>query len=494
MIWAGAANGVYRSLNGGTSWQAANTGLDCQVAALALDTDATLYAGCFVDPQAPAPVPPALFVSHDLGLTWHSAVSGLPALGVTALLADGAGNVWAGTQNAGVYRTTTGGHRWSAAGAGTAGQLIGALAESPHQSALLLAGGGYGVVGGPGQDGPGVFRTTSSGALWTLASAGPDATSISTVVADPVISGLLTAIDTSTGVYRSTSGGASWRLLDGGLPAVGSTNQLQLAGDTAVSGRLYIEETLGDENLLFRHGSVATTSWKPLTNVPATCASPLVAGAQGQLFLGAFDGHGSSVCASSDVGATWTVGALGPIAVFSVAVAPSDPTRVYASGPALGAAPPHDRASAGLSIPTFFRSEDGGVTWTGVSMIASTALAVDPLDADVVYAAAGGGLQRSSDGGATWETLLTGSATSVWVNPHTPSTLFVATPSSGSAIPSPAPSLSVSNDSGATWSPLTGGLPPNVSVTDLAFDATNPSLVYAATAGGGIFTIQYPAP
>jgi hypothetical protein len=80
------------------------------------------------------------------------------------------------------------------------------------------------------------------------------------------------------------------------------------------------------------------------------------------------------------------------------------------------------------------------------------------------------------------------------VNPHTPSTLFVATPSSGSAIPSPAPSLSVSDDSGATWSPLTTGLPPNVSVTDLAFDATNPSLVYAATAGGGIFTIQYPAP
>jgi hypothetical protein len=485
LVWAGSENGVYRSLDAGAHWTRTTSGLACLVTSLAIDSANTLYAGCYVDPLLTTPVPPALFVSFDLGLTWHAAVRGLAARGVTSLLADSSGTVWAGTQNAGVFRTADGGRRWSAAGTGTQGQSIGALARSPHRPSLLLAGSGHFLNATLPQEGPGVFRTTSSGALWTLAGPGPDATSIVALVADPVTPGILSALDVTAGVFRSLSGGALWQPLNGGLPVPAGSGLLDLAGDTAVSRRLYLAGQVNGENVLYQDHSAALP-WQRLSHVPAGCSSPLTAGADGKLFLGAFGGQGGSVCASADGGTTWTMGAVGFIFVTSIAVAPSEPARVYAAGILASHAPP---------TPTFFRSDDGGVTWSGVSSLSPTgehALAVDPQDADLVYAATGG-VQRSRDGGATWETLLTGDATAVWVGLRSSSILFAArTFSSGSAVALQSPAISVSDDGGATWSPLSAGLPPNVGVSGLAFDAFNPSLVYAATAGGGIFSLEHP--
>ena len=50
--------------------------------------------------------------------------------------------------------------------------------------------------------------------------------------------------------------------------------------------------------------------------------------------------------------------------------------------------------------------------------------------------------------------------------------------------------MSVSDDGGATWSPLAEGLPPNLAVLDLAFNAGSSSLLYAATAGGGAYSMK----
>jgi ligand-binding sensor domain-containing protein len=168
LLWAGAQNGVYRSLDGGAHWARTSAGLACGlVSSLAIDSKSTLYAGCYVDPIDPLPTPP-LFVSFDLGLTWHAAVHGLAARGVTALLADPAGAVWAGTEDAGVFRTVNGGRRWIPAGTGTEGQAIGALAQAPRQPSLLLAGGGIFFDTAIPREGPGTFRTTSGGARWIV--------------------------------------------------------------------------------------------------------------------------------------------------------------------------------------------------------------------------------------------------------------------------------------------------------------------------------------
>jgi hypothetical protein len=484
LLWAGG-NGVFRSLDDGAHWARTSAGLACGVTSLAIDSQGILYAGCLIDPVTPPPLPPDLFVSFDLGLTWHAAVRGLAAGGVTALAADPSGTVWAGTQRAGVFRTANGGRRWGPAGTGTEGQTITALAQAPRQASLLLAGSGFFLSGVIPQDGPGIFRTTSTGARWALSSSGLDATSIISVAADPVVSGLLTVADfwTGGGVFRTRSGGAHWRSLDGGLPPAPSIAQIE--GDTVRSGELYAAGTVNDAFVFYQHSPDAAAPWQRLTSVPATCFGPLTAGARGQLFLGAF-GDGGGVCASQDAGATWIVSGVGFIGVGSIAIAPSNPSRVYASGQIAPHAPPG---------PTFYRSDDGGATWTGVGAMATSTphgLAVDPLDENVVYVAAIDGIERSRDGGVTWENILPGAPTLVRVDPRAPNTVYAATGySSAYYIPPPQePQVSVSEDGGATWTPLTQGLAPNVAVVDLAFDAANPALLYAATAGGGVFSLQ----
>jgi photosystem II stability/assembly factor-like uncharacterized protein len=428
-------------------------------------------------------------------LTWHTAVRGLASRGVTALLADPSGAVWAGTEEAGVFRSDNGGRRWSPAGTGIESQTIGALAQAPRQPSLLLAGSGLFIAAAAAQVGSGIFHTTSNGARWAMSASGPDSRSIDALVADPVTGGLLTAADRSVGVFRSPSGGAHWRNLDAGLapanPRLGTAPAIvQIVGDTELSGEVYALGLVVQAPLyvpvLYQHGPAPATPWRLLTSLPAHCFGPLAAGAQGQLFVGGFTDQGRSVCASDDAGATWKIGSVGSLVVTSIAVAPSNPSRVYASEVMDRNVPPG---------PTLYRSDDGGASWTGVgTMSASGAhgLAVDPLDQDLVYAAADSGVQRSRDGGVTSETLLPEATALVRIDPRASNTLYAAPgdPTVGSTPPSGVPLVRVSDDGGATWSPLDAGLPPNVPVVDLAFDAADPALLYAATAGGGIFSLQ----
>ncbi len=491
-LWAGSEFGVYRSLDGGAHW--VRTSLAGFITSLALDRFGFLHAGAYVDPAFAAPLPPAHWVSTDLGVTWQAAVRGLAARGVTALLAGAAGTVWAGTQDAGVFRTANGGHTWSAAGAGTAGQAIGALAQPPAPSQhsqhsqlgpLLLAGSGLSLNGVDPRSGVGVFRTTSGGARWDASGPGPDARAISSLVADAAVSGLLTADDPAAGIYRTRTAGFRWAPLNVGLPPAPDIELI--APGTAPAGTLYAQRAATDgPPVLYRRSTGAAAPWEPVASAPAGCFGPLATGGEGEVFLGAFPISGGGVCASADGGATWTIGSVGVIEVMAIAAAPADPLRVYASGILAPLAPPGG--------PTFFRSGDGGVTWSGVSQFGVTGvhgIAVAPLEADLVYAATSDGVQRSANAGTNWDVVFPRSANLVRIDPRVPDTIYAGlTLAQIGASPTPPPQLLVSDDGGDTWTPLADGLPPNVAVTDLAFDAASPSLLYAATAGAGVFLLR----
>lgn len=119
------------------------------------------------------------------------------------------------------------------------------------------------------------------------------------------------------------------------------------------------------------------------------------------LYLG---GDVAGAYRSVDQGASWQFinHGLNNYAIHSLAVAPSQPDVVYA-----------------MTLDGVCRSADGGRNW---AVLAATrndqlgisaqrpgsvrALAVDPTDANLVYAGSGkGGLFRSRDGGATWQKL-----------------------------------------------------------------------------------------
>jgi photosystem II stability/assembly factor-like uncharacterized protein len=165
-----------------------------------------------------------------------------------------------------------------------------------------------------------------------------------------------------------------------------------------------------------------------------------------------FEGTGGGLFKSTDGGATWRRlgGGLPNNAVqFNVAIAPSQPSRLYV---ALSTARNERPAGPGTGL---YRSDDAGATWARITTDARPAMkigggdlmvpVVHPKDPNVVYVASTVAM-KSSDGGKTW-TWLRGAPggddyQNLWINPNDPST-FVMVSDQGAV---------VTVNGGATWS------------------------------------------
>ncbi|NBC16718.1 MAG: T9SS type A sorting domain-containing protein [Bacteroidetes bacterium] len=89
--------GIYRSQDGGETWQQVNTGLiDTTITDLAVYPNGTLLAATYRG---------GVHRSTDGGDTWLPLNRGLPSLQVTALAVTDEGTVYAGTDQ-GIYRST----------------------------------------------------------------------------------------------------------------------------------------------------------------------------------------------------------------------------------------------------------------------------------------------------------------------------------------------------------------------------------------------------
>jgi len=114
---------------------------------------------------------------------------------------------------------------------------------------------------------------------------------------------------------------------------------------------------------------------------------------------------------------------------------------------------------------SFASTDGGGVQWEpigGLDGQVVQAVAVDPTNADIVYAAAWrnnveSAVLKSEDGGETWQASAVGlpdqfgpSTRALIVDPQTPTTLYLALEGLG---------VFKSIDAGATWAPANAGLP-----------------------------------
>ena len=119
---------MFKSVNGGESWIAANIGLPetTRVHALAIDplTPSTLYVGISVGGIG-------VYKSTDSGANWNEANVGLPTYGniVVSLAIDPITptTLYAGTDNGGVFKSTNGGNTWSAFSTGLTATNVQAL-------------------------------------------------------------------------------------------------------------------------------------------------------------------------------------------------------------------------------------------------------------------------------------------------------------------------------------------------------------------------------
>ncbi len=204
---------------------------------------------------------------------------------------------------------------------------------------------------------------------------------------------------------------------------------------------------------------------------------------------------------SDDYGRTWK-----PIfdqqptqSIGAIAVAPSDPNIIYvASGEGLH----RPDLSVGNGI---YKSTDAGKTWTHLGLTDGyqiPALAVDPRDPNKVFAAVLGhpygpsqerGIYRSTDGGQNWQRVIskdenTGGS-DVEIDPSNPDVVYASMWEAregpwedNNEFNGSGGGLFKSTDGGATWRPLTKGLPNDLSQIYTAIAPSDSRRLYATLA------------
>jgi hypothetical protein len=304
---------------------------------------------------------------------------------VTALAAPpGGGSIYLGSANGGVWKSTNGGANWSCVTDDVSFASIGALAVDPSDPLTVWVGTGESNGSVDSYDGNGLWRSKDGGATWAprgLEFAGR----ISSVVVDPAdplhvlvgVMGRQFSTGPGRGLYRTLDGGQTW------------TNVLYVSDSTGVC-------------------DIAINPVHPDTMYCATWER-----VRHNTYRRAF-GPECGIWRSVDRGAHWTRMMTGlpvpgdDVGRIAISVAPSRPSTVYAQ---IGTG-----AISGYVGLGFYRSLDGGTTWTkrdvGTTFRGAFGgfvwyfgeTGVNPANPDHVFAFGVSALQ-SVDGGATWTTL-----------------------------------------------------------------------------------------
>ena len=246
-----------------------------------------------------------------------------------------------------------------------------------------------------------LFRTTDAGRTWAAAEEGLESLSVLDIVGDsstPSIlyaSGLGNPFSRPGGVFQSRDGGKTW------IPFLTARDSFRTVIDPADAQHV-----------------VAFTRGRSNNFVPYT---------------------------TRDGGATWK--ALAEVDFDDITFDPSKPQNAYAAG-----------------TNAIYYSRDGGDTWTrSASGSFRTKPAMDPSNPDVLYAASYAGVLKSTNAGVSWGLIAQFDFRKIIVHPTKRGVLFGITNGS----------LYNSLNEGATWS-----RPQGSSVVDLAFDPVDRQTLY----------------
>ncbi len=306
-----------------------------------------------------------------------------------------------GATNGGVWKTTDFGTTWKPIFDSQPTGSIGAIALAPSNPDIVYVGSGEGLQRPDLSTGNGIYRSADAGRTWTHLSL-RDGQQIPQIVVDPrnpdrlfvAVLGHPYGPNPERGLFRSTDGGRSFEKV------------------------LYKDENTGAVDVVLDPRN------------PDVVYAVLWEARQAPWENGAFTGPGSGLFKSIDGGTTWRqlTGGLPAFADglgrIGITIAPSDPSRMYATVEIRGAG-------------FVYRSDDAGESWRRISEDGRVAgrpsdfaeVKVDPTNPDIVYS---GSVVtwKSVDGGKTW-TGFRGAPGGddyhrIWINPTNPKIILLA--------------------------------------------------------------------
>ena len=319
------------------------------------------------------------------------AISGVPSQPNTYYMAQNNGGVW---------KTTDSGRVWVPIFDDQPTGSIGALAVSVSDPNVIYVGSGESLHRPDLSIGDGMYKSTDAGKTWAHLEQLRDAQQISEIAIDPgdankvfvAVGGHPYGPNPERGVYRSTNGGRTFEKVLGKDDNIGAWDVI-----------------LDPTNAKIAYASLWESREFPWEN-------------------GHADGTDGGIYKSTDGGKTWTqlTKGLPPMTQASLAVAPSNPKRLFAA-----VRTPEDTK--------FYRSDNAGESWEYIETDTRPTLRIasgdlgdiqfDPKNADIIYVASIV-TWKSTDAGKTWKGFRGAPGgddyQNIWINPSDGNTMAIS--------------------------------------------------------------------
>lgn len=509
--------GVFKSADGGQNWSPSSNGM----VPFEGDSGDALKAFCLtIDPVDPSTIWAGMqnygeiYKSTDGGRTWTAKVNGigggnLEGLSFRGITVDpvhpdtvyAAGEIssyrWSGSDLKGrqfdrtrgmVYKTEDGGESWYEIWNGE--NLARYVWINPNDTQVLYVSTGITDREAANTDtatldpgGVGILKSVDGGATWEPKNSGLTNLYIGTLFMHPEDPDILLAGAESGawpdggGVFLTHDGGDVWvKVLSVGVNSVEFSLSNPLIAYAGGGGTVYMSDDGGES---FRPMTPGTSGWgAPGVQSGFPIDFQVHPYDANRLFANSYGG-GNFV--SVDSAKTWTVASKGYTGalVKDLAVAPDDPARVYAA------------ARSGI-----FVSYNSGEDWSGRGYPPAPGLewftvTVNPLNPFHLLVASNlyNTILESRDGAETWH-VTSGVVpdTYVWncfaFAPSDTATIYAG--SGCTNVEAPGRGIHRSPDGGLTWLEANDAASDTANVAELAVQADNPMVVYAACTNMGI--------
>ena len=437
VAYAATGNGVFRSNDGGATWQQSGLAADPILEVLALPGVAFVLTGVNKDQ------PKAFRASRDGGKTW-GLVPGLPSIVAAAVDPWHFSTLYAGTVDGTIWKSSDAGASWqqiSTSPTGSAAIAFEFDSRAIYVRSLDASIGSYRN-----------YKSLDGGASWDAIQS--DLEVLTGGSAPGVVYARFVTAWGEQGFCRSADSAASWTCSSIlGYPYL----IFEVPGEVP---RILATSYVGSDYAL-SVSSDGGASWASTAGKLGSTVYAFASDASGSLLLA---GTSAGIFRSEDRGDSWTPSSAGqrlPTTINSLALDPQNPSTVWAGTPQAGV----------------FRSSNGGFSWSQAGgqgeVLVERTLAVDPEVSSTLYAWTTSGVSRSDDGGATWSSpsLLDRSAqgnyfrNTLAVDPGSSGRVWAADWSSG---------LSRSDDGARTWEPTSVAQ----NIFCILFDEKRPGTIY----------------